>query len=181
MSAKNYFFSLEDFSDFEGLDELQGLDSIGRGKGVEISLGSISGTSGSRGASGSGGERRRWRGVKDPSSPEIRLENAVLLGRWQEVKFLIEAGVDVSHCDNWILRMATFAGETDMVRFLVERGADPLAMKPSEVKQAAQITHSALSKVGARAKLGMSPASPSRTIERESPVRFSLSAPAYMM
>lgn len=105
----------------------------------------------------------------------------MLLGHWQEVRFLIEAGVDVSHCDDWILRMATFAGEADMIRFLVERGADPLAMKPSEVKQAAQITQSALSKVGARAKVGMAMVSPSRSIERESQVRFSLSAPAYMM
>jgi len=172
MAASGNFFCFSDFSGFEDREKMETLD---KGMSVSISLGV------SDKEHQSASERRRWRGVKDPSNPEIRLENAVLLGRWQEVKFLIEAGVDVSHCDDWILRMATFAGETDMVRFLVERGADPLAMKPSEVKHAAQITQSALSKVGARCKLGMNPSSPSRAIERESQVRFSLSAPAYMM
>lgn len=75
-------------------------------------------------------ERRRWRSKKAPSSPEIRLETAVLLGQWDEVIALIESGVDVSHCDNWILRMVTLAGDQAMIRFLVERGADPMAMHP---------------------------------------------------
>lgn len=172
MAAIGNFFC---FSDFSGFEDRENMESIEKGASVNISLDVPNEKH------HASSERRRWRGVKDPSSPEVRLENAVLLGRWQEVKFLIEAGVDVSHCDNWILRMATFAGEADMIRFLVERGADPLAMKPSEVKQAAQITQSALSKVGARSKLGIIPASPSRAVERESQVRFSLSAPAYMM
>lgn len=163
------------FSDFGGFEDRETMEPLEKGMSVNISL-DVSGKEHQTAC-----ERRRWRGIKEPSSPEIRLENAVLLGHWQKVKLLIEAGIDVSHCDDWILRMATFAGESDMIRFLVERGADPLAMKPSEVRQAAQITHGALSKVGARSKPGMSPSSPSRAIERESQVRFSLSAPAYMM
>jgi len=172
MTASGIFFC---FSDFNGFEDRESMETLDKGMSVNISL-DVSDKEHQTAS-----ERRRWRGVKDPSSHEIRLENAVLLGRWQEVKFLIEAGVDVSHCDDWILRMATFAGEVDMIRFLVERGADPLAMKPSEVRQAAQITQSALSKVGARSKLGMNPSSPIRAIEREPQVRFSLSAPAYMM
>lgn len=172
MAVSGNFFC---FSDFGGFEDREKMESLERGASVNISL-DLSDEEHQVSS-----ERRRWRGVKAPSSPEIRLENAVLLGHWQEVRFLIEAGVDVSHCDDWILRMATFAGEADMIRFLVERGADLLAMKPSEVKQAAQITQSALSKVGARTKVGMAMVSPSRSIERESQVRFSLSAPAYMM
>lgn len=168
MTATGNPFFFNDFSDFENREKMECLE---KGVAVKLTLEHL------EDAKNVTSDRRKWRGVLDASSPEIRLENAVLLGRWQEVRFLIEAGVDVSHCDNWILRMATLAGETTMIRFLVERGADPLDMRPSQVKQAAQVAQSALSKVGARAKLGMSPASSGHdAIER-----FSLSAPSYMM
>ena len=53
-----------------------------------------------------------------------KLYNACQKGELEQVKNLVENGVDVTISGNWPARHASLNGHLDVVKFLVENGAD---------------------------------------------------------
>ena len=73
-------------------------------------------------------------------TPDIHTNNdlALLLateeGHLEVVKFLVENGANI-HADNYgALRVASQNGHLEVVKFLVERGADPSVLDRSDPK-----------------------------------------------
>ncbi|HEX7169067.1 MAG TPA: DinB family protein [Acidimicrobiales bacterium] len=74
--------------------------------------------------------RDLYAGTTTPAEPPATVTDAAALGHWHRVIELVDAGAPVDVGDTTALHYAAGAGDADVVRLLLERGADKTVRDP---------------------------------------------------